>query len=58
MLCKRQLSYNDIIAIYERLLVAGLVTPYDDTELVNIVSGNGFLPDSTKPLPDQMLTYY
>ena len=25
---------------------------------VNIGSGNGLWPDSTKPLPEQMLTYY
>ena len=25
--------------------------------LVNIGSGNGLLPDSTKPLPEPMLTY-
>ena len=25
---------------------------------VNIGSGNGLLPDSTKPLPKPMLTYY
>ena len=58
MLWKRQLSYNDINAIYKRLLVGGLVRPYDDTELVNIGSGNGLMPDSTKSLPDQMLTYH
>ena len=26
--------------------------------LVNIGSGNGLLPDSTKPLPEPMLTYH
>ena len=26
--------------------------------LVNIGSGNGLLPDSTKPLPEQMLIYH
>ena len=25
---------------------------------VNIASGNGLLPDGTKPLPEPMLTYY
>ena len=29
-----------------------------DAIYVNIGSGNGLLPDSTKPLPDPMLTYY
>ena len=26
--------------------------------LVNIGSGNGLLPDGTKPLPETMLTYH
>ena len=26
--------------------------------LVNIGSGNGLLPDSTKPLPEPMVTYH
>ena len=26
--------------------------------LVNIGSGNGWLPDGTKPLPEPMLTYH
>ena len=26
--------------------------------LANIASGNGLLPDGTKPLPELMLTYY
>ena len=26
--------------------------------LVNTGSGNGLLPDGTKPLPESMLTYY
>ena len=33
------------------------VTPYCLIELVSIGSGNGLLPDGTKPLPAQMLTY-
>ena len=28
---------------------------FDDTE-INIISGNGLLPDGTKPLPAPMLT--
>ena len=28
-----------------------------DIDLGNIVSGNGLLPDGTKPLPEPMLTY-
>ena len=37
----------------------GLVTPYGElaTEIwVNIGSGNGLLPEGTKPLPEPMLT--
>ena len=29
-----------------------------DTILVNTGSGNGLLPDGTKPLPEPMLTYH
>ena len=32
--------------------------PFDDTEWLNIGSGNGLLPDSTEPIPDRMLTYH
>ena len=34
--------------------------PYDNIHKVwdNIDSGNGLLPDGTKPLPEQMLIYY
>ena len=31
--------------------------PYGDINLVNIVSGNGLLPDGTKALPEPMLTW-
>ena len=31
--------------------------PYGIIELVNTSSGNGLLPDGTKPLPEPMLTY-
>ena len=34
----------------------GLVTPNDDRDLGQIGSGNGLLPDGTKPLPEPMLT--
>ena len=34
------------------------MTQYGDTEIrINIGSGNGLLPDGTKPLPEPMLTY-
>ena len=36
----------------DRLKHRGFVVPFD-----NIGSGNGLLPDGTKPLPDPMLTY-
>ena len=35
-----------------------LVTPYGDTELGEIGSGKGLLPDGTKPLLELMLTYH
>ena len=34
----------------------GLGTPYRDIEMVNIGSGNGLLPDGTKPLPEPVST--
>ena len=36
--------------------LCGLVTPYVAEIWVNIGSGNGLLPDGTKPLPEPMLT--
>ena len=36
----------------------GLVMPYGDRDRGNIGSGNGLLPDGTKPLPEPMLTYH
>ena len=32
------------------------MTPDDNIELVNSGSGDGLLPDGTKPLPEQVLT--
>ena len=43
------------VEIFE-LTHCGLVTSYGDGISVNISSGNGLLPDSTKPLPEPMLT--
>ena len=45
-----------------KLAHCGLMTPYGDTNLgqhpgVNTGTGNGLLPDSTKPLPEPVLTY-
>ena len=34
-----------------------LVTPFWDTDRVNIGSGNRLLPDGTEPLPELMFTY-
>ena len=36
----------------------GLVMPYGDRVLCQLGSGNGLLPDGTKPLPEPMLTHY
>ena len=30
----------------------GLVMPYGNVDIINIVSGNDLLPDVTKPLPE------
>ena len=35
----------------------GLVTSYDDTDLISIGLGNGLLPVGTKPLSEPVLTY-
>ena len=35
-----------------------LVTPYGDMIWVNLGSGNGLLPDGTKPLPEPKLTFH
>ena len=35
-----------------------LVMPYGQIKWVNIGSGNGLVPDGTKPLPEPMLTYH
>ena len=42
----------------DELTHCGLVMPYDKGIWVNIPSGNGLLPDGTKPLPEPMLTYH
>ena len=34
------------------------MTPYGDRDLGNIGSGNGLVPDGTKPLPEPMLIYH
>ena len=46
-----------IIAVRTSLTHSGLVAPYGPTDIrVNIGSGNGLLPDGTKPLPEPVLT--
>ena len=40
------------------LTYCGLVMPYGDIDLGHIGSGNGLLPDGTKPLPEPMLTVH
>ena len=48
------LGLNVLIGIH-----CDLMTPYVDIDLkVNIGSGNGLLPDGTKPLSEPMLTYH
>ena len=37
--------------------IYGLVKPYGDIDLHQHGSGNGLLPDGTKPLPEPMLTF-
>ena len=53
------LSAKFVSTRVDKLTHWGLVTPYDvgDEILVNTGSGNGLLPNSTKPLPETMLTY-
>ena len=41
-----------------RFTQCGLVMPYHCINRVNIASGNGLLPDGTKPLPEPILTYH
>ena len=38
----------------QHLTHSGIVAPQN---LIDIVSGNGLLPDRSKPLPEPMLTY-
>ena len=47
-----------MFSVEELLTHSGLVAPYGDKIWVNIGSGNGLLPDGTKPLPEPMLTDY
>ena len=43
---------------FNGLTHCGPLTPYGTQIPVNIGSGNGLLPDGTKPLPEPTLTYY
>ena len=61
--CKNEISNTWSILVLTndtkcKLTLCGLVTPYGDIIWVNIGSGNGLLPDGTKPLPEPMLTYH
>ena len=49
-------DYPDLTRVYF-FTHCSLVTPYDNI-WVNIGSGNGLLPDVTKPLSDPMLIYH
>ena len=42
----------------KELTHGGPVARFGDMIWVNIGSGNGLVPDSTKPLPEPMLTYH
>ena len=54
---KSSLNCHPTVKILANALThCGLVRPYGDIELVNNGSGNGLLPDGTKPLPKPMLT--
>ena len=44
------------MSIVEGLACQDVMTLYGVMELVNIGSGNGLLPDGTKPLPEPRLT--
>ena len=56
--CKNALHFNKNSTLTH--CHCGLVMPYSDRELgqVNIGSGNGLVPEATKPLPEPMLTYH
>ena len=50
-----------VVWVFSTITLAhsGLVTPYGDIDLlVDADSGNGLLPDNTKPLPETMLIYH
>ena len=43
--------------LWNKLSMAWVNSLWPSDALVNIGSGNGLLPDGTKPLPEPMLTY-
>ena len=43
---------------FKKLTHCGLVMPYGELDLGQQGSGNGLVPDGTKPLPEPMLTYH
>ena len=52
---EKQYVFSDWIKEFN-LAHCGQVMPYGDTDLGYIGSGNGLVPDGTKPLPGPMLT--
>ena len=53
--CLHHFQHIENTNIYS-LTHCGLGMPYSDVKLVKFGSGNGLLPDSTTPLPEQILT--
>ena len=60
LISANSISLMSVVFLIDRgyLTHCGLVTPYGDIIWVNIGSGNGLLPEGTKPLPEPMLTYH
>ena len=51
--------FNISVSRHEDVYWKGMKNTVKTTEIwVNIGSGNGLLPDGTKPLPEPMLTYH
>ena len=52
------IKYKYKYAVFVFVFVFANTNTYLTPALVNIGSGNGLLPDGTKPLPEPMLTYW
>ena len=48
----------NVVIMLPTVSYCGLLLPYGNTDLGNIASGNGLLPESTEPLLEPMLTYH